>query len=140
MICIIGDTGFPSVRCQTKLMMKKIMTVIGHALIGWGLCGATIGIARNLTSMENTLIIHALAAPVIFAMISIFYFKRINHFSPLFIATFFLGFVVFMDIVVMAALVEKDFSMFRSIIGTWVPFFAIFLSTLITGKIINKKV
>lgn len=86
------------------------------------------------------MIIHALAAPVIFAMISMFYFKRVNHFSPLFIATFFLGFVVIMDIVVMAALIEKDFSMFRSIIGTWVPFFTIFLSTFITGKIINKNV
>lgn len=63
--------------------MKKIIIVIGHAILGWGLCGATIGIGRNLTSMENALIIHAVAAPVIFAMISMFYFKRANHFSPL---------------------------------------------------------
>ncbi len=120
--------------------MKKIIIVIGHALIGWGLCGATIGIGRNLTSMENALIIHAVAAPVIFAMISIFYFKKINHYSPLFIATFFLSFVVFMDVVIVATLIEKDFSMFKSIIGTWIPFFTIFLSTLITGKLIKRNV
>ncbi len=108
--------------------------------MGWGLCGATIGIGRNLTLMENALIIHAVAAPVIFTMISIFYFKKVNHFSPLFIATFFLGFVVFMDIVVVATFIERDFSMFKSIIGTWVPFCTIFLSTFITGKIINKDV
>ncbi len=120
--------------------MKKIIIVIGHALMGWSLCGATIGIGRNLTSLDNALIIHAIAAPVIFAMISMFYFKKVNHFSPLFIATFFLGFVVLMDIVIVATLIERDFSMFKSIIGTWVPFFTIFLSTFITGKIINKNV
>ena len=34
-------------------MLKEIIIVIGHALVGWGLCGATIGIGRNVTSMEN---------------------------------------------------------------------------------------
>ncbi len=121
-------------------MMKQIIIVIGYALLGWVLCGATIGIGRNFMSMENTLIIHAIAAPVIFAMISTCYFKRVNHYSPLFIATFFVGFVVFMDIVVVAILIERDFSMFKSIIGTWVPFITIFLSTFVTGKMIRKEV
>ena len=121
-------------------MLKEIIIVIGHALVGWGLCGATIGIGRNLTSMGNALIIHAVAAPVIFAVISIFYFKKVNHYSPLFIATFFVGFVIFMDIVVVATLIERDFSMFKSIIGIWVPFFTIFLSTFIAGKMIKKEV
>src|SRR5574340_1645072 len=124
---------------QTETMTNKIIIVIGHALVGWGLCGATIGIGRNLTSMENTLIIHAVAAPFIFAMISMIYFRRFNDFSPLFIATFFLGFVVLMDVVVVALLIEKDFSMFKSIIGTWVPFFFIFLSTIVTGERSIKK-
>lgn len=120
--------------------LKKILIVIGYAFAGWGLCGATIGIGRSLTSLENALIIHAAAAPVIFAVISFFYFKKVNHYPPLFIATFFLGFVVVMDIVVVATLIERDFSMFKSIIGTWVPFLTIFLSTFITGKIIKKEV
>ncbi len=123
----------------SEIMIKKIMIVIGHALVGWGLCGATIGIGRNVTSMQNTLIIHAVAAPLIFSLISFVYFKRVNHFSPLFIAAFFLGFVVCMDFFVVALFVEKDFSMFKSILGTWFPFFTIFLSTFITGTIIDKK-
>ena len=90
--------------------------------------------------MENALIIHAIAAPVIFAMISMFYFKKVNHYSPLFIATFFLVFVVFMDVVVVATLIERDFSMFKSIVGTWIPFFTIFLSTFITGQMIRKDI
>src|ERR1700690_1102613 len=114
--------------------MENIIIVIGYALVGWGLCGATIGIGRNLTSMENALIIHAIAAPAFFIIISMFYFKKVNQFSPLFLATFFLGFVVLMDIVIVATLIEKDYSMFKSIIGTWIPFLAIFLSTYITGK------
>ena len=119
--------------------MENIIIVIGYALVGWGLCGATIGIGRNLTSMENALIIHAIAAPAFFIIISMFYFKKVNQFSPLFLATFFLGFVVLMDIVIVATLIEKDYSMFKSIIGTWIPFLAIFLSTYITGKMTTKR-
>ena len=119
--------------------MENIIIVIGYALVGWGLCGATIGIGRNLTSMENALIIHAIAAPALFIIISMFYFKKVNQFSPLFLATFFLGFVVLMDIVIVATLIEKDYSMFKSIIGTWIPFLAIFLSTYITGKMTTKR-
>jgi len=119
--------------------MKNFIIVIGYALVGWGLCGATIGIGRNLTSMENALIIHAIAAPALFIIISMFYFKKVNQFSPLFLATFFLGFVVLMDIVIVATLIEKDYSMFKSIIGTWIPFLAIFLSTYITGKMTTKR-
>jgi hypothetical protein len=119
--------------------MENIIIVIGYALVGWGLCGATIGIGRNLTSMENALIFHAIAAPAFFIIISMFYFKKVNQFSPLFLATFFLGFVVLMDIVIVATLIEKDYSMFKSIIGTWIPFLAIFLSTYITGKMTTKR-
>ena len=119
--------------------MKNFIIVIGYALVGWGLCGATIGIGRNLTSMENALIINAIAAPAFFIIISMFYFKKVNQFSPLFLATFFLGFVVLMDIVIVATLIEKDYSMFKSIIGTWIPFLAIFLSTYITGKMTTKR-
>ncbi len=73
-------------------------------------------------------------------MISLVYFRKFNHYSPLFIASCFLGVVVFMDIAVVATFIEKDFSMFKSMIGTWVPFFTIFLSTFIAGYMINKRV
>ena len=50
--------------------MKKIIIIIIHMLIGWGLCGSIIGIGRQVTSMQNTLIIHAIGVPIIFGMLS----------------------------------------------------------------------
>jgi hypothetical protein len=38
---------------------KNILIVLIHAIVGWGLCGAIIGIGRNVTTMEITLTLHA---------------------------------------------------------------------------------
>ncbi len=119
--------------------MKRILILLGLACIGWALCGATIAIGRKVTSMEITLIVHAIAAPVFFAVITLFYFRTQEHFSALFTASFFLGFVVFMDFFVVAMLIEKDFAMFRSVLGTWLPFFLIFCATFITGTVLTQK-
>ncbi|GAI77113.1 unnamed protein product [marine sediment metagenome] len=48
-----------------KLNIRKLIIILVHALIGWALCGATMGIGMVITSIENTLIIHAIAAPII---------------------------------------------------------------------------
>jgi hypothetical protein len=42
-----------------------ILALLGFALLGWGLCGATIGVARQLMPMETALVVHAVAAPII---------------------------------------------------------------------------
>ena len=41
--------------------------------------------------------------------------------------------VVFLDAVVVAPIFERSFAMFRSLIGTWIPFAAIFLASLAAG-------
>ena len=97
-----------------------------------------MGIGRKFTSVENTLIIHAIGAPVMFSILSIIYFKKFNYTSPIFTAIIFAGFIILMDLFVIAPLVEKSFEMFRSIIGTWIPFGLIFLSVHITGLFCGK--
>ncbi len=56
----------------------KSIVILAHAFAGWALCGAIIGIGRGITSLENTLIIHAIGAPIIFAAISLNYFEKFN--------------------------------------------------------------
>ncbi len=77
--------------------IKKVIIIIIHAFIGWALCGATIGIGRAVTSMETALIIHAIAAPIIFAAIATIYFKKSAFTKPLKTALIFIGFVIAMD-------------------------------------------
>jgi hypothetical protein len=118
--------------------LKKIIIVLSHAFIVWALCGATIAIGRSFMSMKLTLIIHAIVAPIFAALVSLDYYKKFSYTTPLQTAFIFLLFVIAMDAGLVAPVFEKSYEMFRSILGTWVPFVLIFLSTFITGLKVKK--
>jgi hypothetical protein len=92
-------------------------------------------IAMTFTPQHTALIIHAIAAPVIFVIISFVYFNRYSFTSPFQTAYTFMAVVVLMDTLVIAKLILKSFEMFSSFIGTWLPFILIFMSTYLTGLI-----
>ena len=117
---------------------KKVLIIIIHAFIGWALCGATISIGKALTTMEATLIIHAIASPIIFAIVTNIYFKKFAFTKPLMTAVIFVGFVIAMDVGLVAPVFEKSYEMFQSLIGTWIPFILIFTSTYMTGLFLTK--
>jgi len=118
---------------------KKALVVFVFALIGWGLCGAIIGIGRSITTIENTLIIHAIGVPVIFGALSWIYFTWFHYTSPLQTALIFLGFAILMDGGIIAPFSEKSFAMFSSILGTWIPFALIFASTYLVGWTVTQR-
>ncbi len=113
--------------------IRKYTTIVVLGFIGWALCGASMGIGLALSTEEIALILHAIAAPIIFAGISIFYFSRYNYTTPLQTAAIFVSIIIFLDIFVVAMMIEKSFDMFRSLLGTWIPFALIFTSTYVTG-------
>ena len=121
-----------------KINITKLSIILVHAFVGWGLCGAIMGIGMGVTSLENTLIIHAIGAPIIFIVISLIYFKKFNYTTPLQTAIAFVSFAVFMDVFVVSLLINKNFEMFASILGTWIPLALIFKSTYITGLYTKK--
>ncbi len=123
---------------MNRLDIRKAATVVAFAFLGWALCGAIMGIGTSLTSLENTLVIHAIGAPVVFGVLSSIYFRKFNYTTPLQTAVAFLAFVVFMDVFLIALFVEKSFAMFSSILGTWIPFSLIFLSTFVTGSYLER--
>jgi hypothetical protein len=120
--------------------IKDAGVVVAHGLMGWGLCGMTMGVGMKVTTLESALILHAIAAPVIFTVLSLIYFHRFGSWSPLRTAAAFLGVVVVMDVFVVALLIERSFAMFESILGTWLPFLLIFISTWWTGLASNRAV
>ena len=116
-------------------MLRKTAIIVVHALVGWVLCAATIGISFQLVPHPTGLIIHAIAAPIFFMGLSLNYFSRFRFTSPLATAALFLGIVMVMDFFVAALLIQRSLVMFASVLGTWIPFGLIFLSTYITGLI-----
>lgn len=118
---------------------KKTAIILLHGFTGWALCGAIMGIGMVITTIERALIIHAVGAPVIFAAVSFIFFKWFNYTTPIQTAAVFVLLVIFMDFFVVALLIEKSFEMFSSLLGTWIPFFLIFISTYLTGKVQSRK-
>jgi len=116
----------------------RSLTIGLHALIGWAICGAIIGVGRTYTTMENTLIIHAILVPIVFGFISFVYFKKFNYTTPLETAVIFLIFMVVMDAVIVAQYIAKSFRMFLNPLGTWIPFLSIFLITYLVGQMTKK--
>lgn len=105
-----------------------------HAVVGWAYCGAIIGVGRQFLSIHTTLIVHAIGAPLGFALISFFYYRRYAFTSPLQTAAAFLGFVVALDVFLVAPVFEKTYAMFASVLGTWIPFALIFAVTYLVGR------
>jgi hypothetical protein len=119
--------------------MRKTVIILLHAFVGWALCAATIGIGMSTTTLENALVIHAVAAPIIFTLISLVYFNKFHFITPLITAVIFVSFVMAWDFFVVALLVNKSLDMFTSLLGTWIPFALIFTSTLLTGLYITGR-
>ena len=121
-----------------KINIKKLVVLLVHGLVAWALCGTIIAVGREITSMETTLIIHAIGAPIIAVAVSLVYFKKFNYTTPLQTAIAFLAVIVFMDFFVVALFIEKSFEMFTGVIGTWLPFALIFTATYLTGLYARK--
>lgn len=122
-----------------QLRFKQILIIVALGLLGWALCGAIMFIGMSVTSIEKTLIIHAIGAPVLFSLISLWYFRKFRFTSPLLTAALFLLIVMLMDFFLVALVINKSLEMFQSLMGTWIPFALIFLSTYLTGLITKKK-
>jgi hypothetical protein len=118
---------------------RKVFTILVHAFVGWALCGATMGIGMATTSIQNTLIAHAIGAPIYFAIVSLIYFKRFNYTTPTQTAFIFTGFVITVDFFVVSLLIYGNLEMFTSLMGTWIPFALIFISTYLTGYYLLKS-
>jgi hypothetical protein len=98
-----------------------------------------MGIGMALTTLEMALVIHAVAAPIFFAVVSMFYYSKFNYTGPLVTATIFVGFVIVVDFFVVGLLINRSLAMFASLLGTWIPFALIFTSTLLIGLQIKKQ-
>ena len=118
---------------------RKILIVLAHAFVGWAFCTASMVIGMATMSIDSALIVHAIAAPIIFTIISLIYFNKFNYTSPLSTALIFVSFVIVVDFFLVALIINRSLEMFASPLGTWIPFTLIFASTYVTGTLINRS-
>ncbi len=61
---------------KQKIDYAKLLIVLIYAFMGWTLCGVVMFIGTAVTTEFIALIIHAVAAPFIFAVVSSFSYCR----------------------------------------------------------------
>lgn len=118
---------------------RAMASLLLHAFVIWVACAATIGIGQALTTMQTTLIVHAVAAPVFATVVSVRYFRRHARASPLVTASVVLAFIMAVDFFLVALVLNRSLDMFRSVLGTWLPFALIFAATAGTGWITRRR-
>ncbi|MBC8374899.1 MAG: hypothetical protein H8E26_02570 [FCB group bacterium] len=124
---------------MSHLGLKQGLVLFLLGLLGWALCGTIMFVGMALIDLQTTLIIHLIGAPIIFTLISLFYFTKLNYTSPLQTGIIFLSIIIFLDFFLVALVINRSFDMFLSPIGTWIPFLFIFLSTYRTGMLVGKR-
>jgi hypothetical protein len=116
---------------------RSFWRLLAYGFLGWALCAATIGALLQLESLNVALVIHAIAAPVLFGTVAWRYFRARGARNPLPTALAWTALVVTLDIVVVAGFVKRDLSIFERLLGTWLPFVLIFLATWATGALMT---
>jgi hypothetical protein len=94
----------------------------------------TMAFGRPAFGLETTLRIHAIAAPIFAALVSLVYFERFRAVTPLLAAAYFTAFIVVLDAAVVAPIFEKSYAMFSSVLGTWLLFMSIFADKSVEGQ------
>ena len=120
-------------------MPKKALVVLLFAFVVWAFCGALVGIGRQFMSMETTLIVHAIGAPIGAALFSWPYFRFFGYTGPVVTAVVFVVSALVLDFFVVALLIEESFGMFSSIIGVWLPQALIFSTTYLVGHFVDAR-
>ena len=122
-----------------RMKAIEIIAVLFFGFIGQLGCWGLMMGGQSITTLDNALIIHAIGAPIVFALVSFVYFKKLNYTNPLITGITFLAVVVLMDFFIVSLLINKRFDMFLSPIGTWIPFALIFTSTYLTGTFVRNR-
>jgi hypothetical protein len=105
----------------------------------WMACGAVMGVGQSVTTTDNALVIHLIAAPIIVFVVSLIYFTRTGSNRIALTAAVFTAVPMALDFFLVAMVLLRSFEMFGSLIGTWIPFGLIFTVTYLTGRLVAAR-
>lgn len=113
--------------------MRKWAVLLGLAVAVWAFCGAIMFAGRAVTTLEATLILHLIGAPL-GAAVAAWAFQRLSgELHPPVVAAGFVAVALALDLVLVAPVFERSFEMFASVIGLWLPQALIFLAAWWAG-------
>ena len=112
-------------------------TLLLHAALGWALCGALLAGLLWRLPLGVALVLHAVAVPFLYIPVSVHYFRRRGARDALPTALAFTATAAGLDLLVVAALIQRSLAMFASPLGVWLPWCLLFLTTLAVGEVMS---
>jgi menaquinone-dependent protoporphyrinogen oxidase len=134
---LAGELPRATPLAPVKQPARSNARLLAHAVMGWALCAVTMTALLQVVSLTAALVIHAAAAPLFFTVIAWHYFRPRGARDPLPTAAVWTAAVALLDFLVVAILMQRGLQMFSSLLGTWLPFALIFLSTGSTGLVMS---
>jgi menaquinone-dependent protoporphyrinogen oxidase len=116
---------------------RSIRRLLLHGLLGWALCAAIMAGLLTVVGLTPALLIHAIAAALLFALIAWHYFRARGARGPISTAIIWTANVALLDLIIVAGGAQHSLEMFKSFAGSWLPFGLIFLVTWTTGEVIS---
>ena len=92
---------------SARLDAKAVFMLSLSAFVVWLACGLTMGLGRSAFGLETALKVHAVAAPIFAALVSLVYFERFRAVSPLVAAAFVTVIIVVLDAGLVAPVFEN---------------------------------
>ena len=120
--------------------MRHLGLLMVFSLIVWAFCGAIMGIGRSIWSIETTLWVHLFGAAVGAAAASWLYARLSGHFAPVVVAASFVATALFLDVFLVAMVIEGSFAMFRGPMGVWLPMIAVFVAAWGAGRLARRAI
>jgi hypothetical protein len=113
---------------------RSIPRLLMYGVVGWALCATTMAVLLYLVSHTIALALHAIATPLIFAVVACHYFRARGARDATSTAIVWTATVALLDLIIIAGFVQHSLTIFKDPLGAWVPLGLILATTWITGE------
>lgn len=110
-----------------------------HAFLTWSLSGLILGLGQLFIPLKLLVVFNLILIPTIAGLLARRFHQNFPGIQPVNAAYWFTGIIIFLNVALTAPVFEKSFSMFTSIIASWLPFALIFGAVLWAGNHTYKK-
>ncbi len=112
--------------------MRRTIILLAAAVAVWAYCGAIMGVGMAIMSVETTLIVHLIGAPI-GAAIAAWQFQRlVGGIVPHVVAAVFVATALLLDLFLVSMVILKNYEMF-TMMGVWLPMTLIFPAAWLAG-------
>ncbi len=118
---------------------RSPVRVVEYGIVGWALCALTMTALLAIAPLGLAIAVHAVAAPLWFALLSARYHRADGARSAAGTAAAWTVIVAALDAVVVAGAVQHSVVLLTSVAGFWLPLALIFVASWLAGALTEMR-